>query len=166
MKNDKYDLPEEKPEFPECQHDFNKSTIIQTEYTDDLCVRVVEHGRNGLFIEGFAGKENVCMDSICQWLSNPEKYPEFNSAVKVSISASIHFWNELLLHSLKHFHLCGSAVPVIRQILADIMKSTPKELREGLFNNLHQKTAEEIEREKSLSLEAGFLDAVTGKSNE
>jgi len=128
----KYDLPpedEEKPVKPECVHYFNKSTIIQTKYTNDLCMRVIEHGQSGLFIEGFAGREQVCMDAMCQWLSNPKEYPDFNSAVKVSISASIHYWNELLLHALNHFDLFGSSVPVIRQILSDIMKSTPKELR-------------------------------------
>lgn len=158
----KFDLPEDKPEIPVCEHKFNKATEIQTEYSDDLCERVVEHGQHGLFIEGFAGKEKVCMDSICKWLSNPIDYPEFNSAVKVSISASIHFWNELLLHSLNHFDLCGSAVPVIRQILADIMKSTPKELRDGLFNNLHQKSAEELEAEEKGKQQVKLVDAMTG----
>jgi len=68
----KYDLPpedEEKPIKPECVHYFNKSTIIQTEYTDDLCMRVIEHGQSGLLIEGFAGREQVCMDAMCQFQS-------------------------------------------------------------------------------------------------
>ena len=60
-----------------CAHEFVKSTKILRDYSNDLCNKVIEHGRKGLLIEGFSGKYNVCTDAICKWLSEPEKYPDF-----------------------------------------------------------------------------------------
>ena len=153
---------DKKPEHDKCIHEFDEQQDIIRDYSPQLCTKVIAHGRSGLFIEGFAGKYNVCMDTMCKWLSNVKEYPEFNSAVKISISACIHYWNEELNHAITSSD--WQSVTPIKGILSEIMKSTPKQLREGLFNNLINKSAEDIAREELLDNEKLLYNLTTGNN--
>jgi hypothetical protein len=143
-----------------CEHVFVKDLGVIRGYSSDLCNKVIEHGRNGLFIEGFSGRYNVCMDEICRWLSEPEGYREFCSAVKISVSACIHYWNEELTYAIGNGD--WSAVTAIRGMLSEIMRSTPKALRENLFNNLNVKDAEEIAEHNENMKQAELMNAMLG----
>jgi len=158
----KYDLPEAPVAREPCAHTFANVKKVRTEYGDDLCEKVINYGREGKRIEAFAGKFNVCVNKMCEWLSNPQKYSAFDSAVKVSQSACIHYWLEELQHAIS---ACDwQAVAQIRSILSDLNKYIPKELSEGLFNNLKQRTADDLARENELKTEEGFFSALGGKS--
>lgn len=157
----KYDLPEEKEQPPECPHNFNKSTIIQTEYTDDLCDMIIEYGRQGYNIDGFAGRYNICVNSLCEWLSQPEKYPQFDSAVKIAQSAVIHYLNEELQHNIKLGD--WQAVANIKAIINECMKAMPKRLTDNMYNNLKLKTPEQLEEEKRFKDLKMFQGNVTGE---
>lgn len=153
-----------KEEKQKCVHTFVDGNTIQTEYTPDLCDKVMEYGKQGFLIEGFSGRYNVCTDAMCKWLSKPDEYPEFNSAVKISISACIHYWQHELQFALEQGDY--QAVQVIRSIISDMMKSTPKQLRENLFDTLHRKTAEELAEENDDNRLKSFMGAVTGNNIE
>lgn len=161
MKYDDYSKPVLVEELREaCQHYFSDDKEVIREYSADLCVKVIEHGRSGLFIEGFSGRYNVCMDEICRWLSNPDEYGNFCSAVKVSVSASIHYWNEELNHAISNAD--WQAVTAIRGMLSEIMRSTPKALRENLFNHLSSDSAEDVARHNNNIKQAELMNAMLG----
>lgn len=164
----KYDLPEEsvkKDPPPICEHKFDDVKKTITEYADHLCLLLIKHGQSGFFIEGFSGRHGVSLIAICEWLSNSTKYPDFNSALRVAHSACIHYYNEELIHAIKLGD--WQAVAQIKSILEGIMKTTPKELREGLLSNLKQKTYEEIEDEQKRADREKFKDELRGgKSGE
>lgn len=146
-----------------CNHVFENEDKIIKEYSPEICEWVIEHGKNGYYIEAFSGKYNVAVDSMTEWLSTPKgEYEDFKSAFKISISAALYYWNQELIHALDHMDTCADKIPHIRSILADIMKSTPKALREMQFNNLRPKTAQEIEAEKENEKQKEFLDSVQG----
>jgi hypothetical protein len=112
---------------------FENKNIIK-KYNPKLCSWVIQHGQEGMFIEGFCGRYNICVDSMNKWLSDKNKkneyiYFEFRSAVKISQSACLHYWNSRLQHAIKNFVLESSLIPVIRTIIADIIKTTPTPLR-------------------------------------
>ena len=146
-----------------CVHSFKKLDDIKRDYHPIFCQYVIEHGRGGLLIEGFSGKYNICMDMICKWLSSPTEYADFNSAVKISISASIHYWNEELQHSISNGNWEG--VRAIKAILADIMRSTPRQLREGLFNNLVVQNADDIAKQKEIESDDYLFKLTTGNNS-
>ena len=157
----KYDLPEAPVAREPCTHTFANVKKVRTEYGDDLCEKVINYGREGKRIEAFAGKFNVCVNKMCEWLSNPQKYPEFDSAIKVSQSACIHYWLEELQHAIS---ACDwQAVAQIRSILSDLNKYIPKELSEGLFNNLKQQSAEDRVEEARQDKLRAFMGASTGE---
>ena len=160
MNNRGYDLPTDPLPPEKCSHTFAPIKDIQKDYTDDLCEKVIKYGREGKLIEGFAGRFNVCPNSMCKWLSEPDKYPDFDSAVKISVSACIHYWLEELQHAIESGD--WQYVGLVRNILSDIMKSMPKELREGLFDRLDRESAEDkSKRERNESMGA-FVSSVTG----
>lgn len=161
--NTEPDMPDSPPKREQCHHEFIQDYAIIDVYSDDLCEKVIEYGRQGLFIDGFAGRYNVSIVAMCNWLSKPDEYPKFNAAIKISHSACIHYYNQELLHSIQ----CGDwqAVANIKSILAEIMKTTPKELRENLYNNLRVKTPEELEAEQKAQSHTILLGAMTGNDN-
>lgn len=145
---------------PKCEHVFEHDSDIITEYSTELCEKVIEYGRGGMLIEGFSGKFKVCTNAICRWLSLPKEYPEWDSAVKISVSACVHYWQEELHHAMDQTD--WTAVQNIRMILADINKSMPKQLREGLFDNL-QKPDPAIEaNEKDKNVRENLKNAAIG----
>jgi hypothetical protein len=161
MGYDDYSKPALVEEIREpCQHYFSTHKEIIREYSTDLCTKVIEHGRNGLFIEGFSGRYNVCMDEICKWLSNPDEYSDFCSAVKISVSAAIHYWNEELNHAINNTD--WQAVTAIRGMLSEIMRSTPKALRENLFNQLSSNSAEDVAKHNENIKQAELMNAMLG----
>lgn len=165
MKYDNYAIT--KPTVIPCNHEFVKYEGIIREYSPELCELIINHGRQGKFIEGFFGKYNICTDEFCKWLSNKEDKPEyrdFQSAVKISISASIHYWNEVFNFAIDNFIEYAQIIPVIRNILSDIMKSTPKELRENLYDNLQRETADEKSKKVEMKEELDFFAAIKGEN--
>lgn len=154
---------EELPELKVCPHNFIDTTTIIREYTNELCDKVIEYGREGKLIEGFAGKYNICMDAMCEWISKEKEYPDFNSAVKIAVSACVHYWMEELQYAIQKRD--WNAVAVIRSILDGLTKSIPKELREGLFTNLKMETAEDRSSQAEDEKQRKLMEAMNGNSN-
>lgn len=168
-KYDEYRIPkdEKKPELPEYKASYHSKKGIISDYSEELCEWVIEHGQAGFLIEGWCGKYSVCVDSMNKWLSEKDAkgnytYPEFRSAVKISQSACLHYWCGLLNHSIQNFMVAGSMIPIIRNIISDIIKTTPTPLRDMQFDNLHTETQEQIDRRNKSQNQAGFVDALTG----
>ena len=160
MKFDDYSKYEEKKPSPSCSHVFEKSTDIIWEYSPDLCDKVIEYGRQGKLIEGFAGRYNVSVNAMCEWLSKVGEYPEFDDAIKISVSACVHYWTEELQHNMDLQE--WTAVSHIRSILADLNKSMPKALRENLYNNLTQQSAEDKAQKQETDNLKAFINSATG----
>jgi hypothetical protein len=147
-----------------CEHIFEQSTEIIRAYNFDLCSMVITHGQNGLFIEGFSGRYNVCFNAICDWLSSSDPiYDDFKSACKISVSACIHFWNEELNHAVMERN--WAAVAAIKTILADIMKSMPKGLRENMLADLAPEDAETKTKNQQLEIQKKTLSVLKGTGN-
>ena len=90
---------------------------------------------------------------MCNWISktavniNEGIYqPDFHSAVKISISACIHYWDKRLMDEINSEN--WDAVPVIKSILNGLMRTTPDQLTKDLYNNLHSDTAQDIYNQK------------------
>jgi hypothetical protein len=124
-----------------CNHDFfNHEMII--EYTDDMCEKVFEYGREGNHIEGFCGEYKICHKSFANWLSSPEeKYSKFQSAVNMSISASLAYWHKELKHAISTRNY--EVLVHLRAIVDGIMKITPKVLRDKQYENVGDEGAVE-----------------------
>lgn len=151
------------PEIPKCEHVFRNLDKVITEYSPEIDEWVINHGRFGYYIEGFCGEYNVSVDEMMKWLSSPVgEYEEFKTAVKISISASLAYWNQELMHAIKERDF--QVINIIKSILADIMRSTPKELRNMQFNNLINKTPEEIAAEEKQKAEENLQKAFRGKT--
>jgi len=162
-KYDNYDDRDERDALPQCEHVFNNQDKVITEYSEEICDWLIDYGRHGYHIRGFCGKYNICVNAMGRWLSAEDgKYEEFKSAVTISVSAATHYWNEELIHALKNMNTCGESLPLIRGILSDIMKYTPKNLQDMSFNNLKVKTAEELERENRQKEEEETYNAFRG----
>ena len=133
-----YDEIIENPKAPECEHIFSLENTIIRDYTIDLCDKIIKHGREGYFIESFSGRYNICTESMVNWINSKDnkEYDDFRSALKISMSASFHYWNCELIHALKNFSELGASIPVLRGILGDIVKTMPKGLRDMQFENL------------------------------
>ena len=157
----KYDDYDEAVEFtPSCTHSFIEGTEICREYTADLCDKIIEHGRAGLYLHGFAGKYNISVIDMCNWLSKPKDYPDFATAIRISHSACIHYYNEELLHYIGKQN--WDAVSSVKSTLAELMKVTPKELTEGLYSNLAVQTSAEIQAEEQREKDAEFQQNILG----
>jgi hypothetical protein len=146
-----------------CEHIFENEANIIKDYDPEICNWVIEHGKQGYYIEAFQGKYNVSVDAMMDWLSSPKgQFEDFKNAFKISISASLYYWNQELIHALDNMDTCADKIPHIRSILADIMKSTPKALREMQFNNLRPKTAQEIADEQESLKQKEFIESIQG----
>jgi hypothetical protein len=144
-----------------CEHTFTTGKNIRREYSPDLCDNIIDHGRSGLYLHGFAGKYNISVIDMCDWLSKPKEYPDFVTAVRISHSACIHYYNEELLHfmTLQDW----AAVAQVKATLAELMKVTPKELTEGLYSNLSVQTAASIQEEEQRDKDAEFQQNIMGE---
>lgn len=152
-----------KPPIP-CEHKFEHGKKFLSEYNADYCDLIIEHGKKGLYVEGFCGKYNISVDAMMEWLSaTSHEYDDFKVSFKISISAALHYWNEELIHALSNMETCGEKVSHIKSILSDIMKYTPKSLRDMQFNNLRTKTQTELAHEKDIEVQNEFVDAIKGK---
>lgn len=150
---DKYDLPPRLKMQSSNKNDEFEHIEIIIDYTDELCSKVINHGKDGYLIDGFAGRYNICVDKMCNWISktavniNEGIYqPDFHSAVKISISACIHYWDKRLMDEINSEN--WDAVPVIKSILNGLMRTTPDQLTKDLYNNLHSDTAQDIYNQK------------------
>lgn len=152
---------QQKPITINCSPKFHNSKIIITEYTSDLCEKIIEHGRQGHFIETFSGAYNVCSDKMGDWINKKDdnRYDEFRSAVKISQSATLHYWNCELINAVKNYKDLGSLIPSLRGILSDIMKTTPKGLRDLQFDNLIAPDTPEERKTKNKSDELKKLQS-------
>ena len=167
--NDKYDLPTRlKTQMHDKNNEFEPIEII-VDYTEELCSKVINYGKDGYLIDGFAGKYNICVDSMCNWISktasniNQGMYkPDFHSAVKISISACIHYWNNRLMDEISAEN--WDAVAVIKSILNGLMRTTPDQLTKGLYNNLHSDTAQDIYDQKENKTLEVFEENLVGTS--
>ncbi len=159
-KYDKVVLPVEKevpvkPEIPKCEHVFNDNLELITEYTDGLCEKVIRHGQEGYIIESFCGRFGICSKTFnTVWLDRERpEYAKFRSAVKTSMSAVIYYFNAELIHAIKNYDTLGSSINVLKGIISDFMKSTPKALRDLQFEDVNAQETEE-ERKHRLDNEA------------
>jgi hypothetical protein len=116
------------------------------DYDQRLCDLVIQYGREGNKIEGFAGKYNINPDAMSSWLSDAggKTEPEFTIACKISVCACYHYWNGLYTHTLKQ---CMAekdgfeALPHIYNVVKEIEKSMPNTINP--FTNLVSLSAEE-----------------------
>lgn len=150
------DKPPQKPR----EAKFSDSLDIITDYDDSFCELVIKHGRQGLFIEQFSGKHNICFKMINSWLSDTDTYSKFDSAVKISISACLHFWMTRLMDAINNGD--WDAVPVLSQIVNNLTKSIPKELRSNLLNDLTPETSEQKALKARLQSHAQFSADIGG----
>ena len=103
---------------------------------------------------------------MVEWIESPDElYKNFKSAVNISISASLHYWNHELTHAIEHRDT--DMIATLRGIVSDIMKSTPKILRNKQFEGLETpeergiRLAREAEEERIKSSK-DFMSAATG----
>jgi hypothetical protein len=146
---------------------FAQSLKIERDYDDSLCEKVIEHGRQGYFFESFSGRYNICQEALISWLNDKENpnFEDFRSAVKISMSACLHYWNCKLNCALDNFNNLGGSVPVLKSMISDIMKGMPKGLRAFQFENLEAPdTPEEIKYRRMLKDKEEEYNIYMGKS--
>lgn len=149
-----------------CVHKFVKSTEIVREYNPDLCNQLIEYGREGLlFIDGFAGKYNVCVDKIWEWInSTEEEYEDFRSAYKICVTACIHYWNEELVYAVNNRD--WQAVTAIRNILSEVVKTVSKGVKEGVLAGNVPEDADEKAKKQQLQIQQRALSLLSGNGEE
>lgn len=159
-KFDDYSSPPEKKDYPPTIHEFRNTDGVIYEYADEICNWIIDYGRQGFFIEGFAGKYNISQDSMTDWLNAPkEEFIEFKAAVKLCMSAAIHYWQEELMNAINNDNY--DRVGIIKSVLSDLMRITPKSLRELQFANLEPAAAPD-NSEKKKDDHLSFMAAMSG----
>ena len=131
---------------------FNKETELVTEYTPDLCAKVIDFCRQGYFVEGFAGKFNICSKTLHSvWLDRQNaEYEEFRSAVKTAKSALIYYYNSKLKDYIDDEESTNK-IGIIRSILSDLMRTVPVALTQLQFEDVDlNETAENRAKRKQL----------------
>ncbi len=146
----KVDKKEETPPPPPCDHKFKEDLELITEYDESFCELVIEFAREGNFIEGFCGQYNICSHTMNKiWLNREDpKYERFRSAIKTAQSVLFSFYNKELVHALKHYDTLGTKVGVLRSLLSDLMKYTPKAIRELQFEDIEPNEDPEAKKER------------------
>jgi hypothetical protein len=66
-----------------------------TKYKPEYCNKIIEFLKLGHSVMAFAGSIGVARSSIYEWAKT---YPEFSDALKAAQSASVEFWEKLLLN--------------------------------------------------------------------
>jgi hypothetical protein len=163
MKYDNVKIPKnDNDETPKCKHEFTEGNLI-TEYSDNLCIKLIQFGREGNFIQGFPGKYNICSKTFNSvWLDRENtKYEKFRSAAKTAMSACFHFYNSELLHAIANYETLGPSIPILRSILMDLIKMTPKSILDLQFEDIDKQETEEerrqrLDREQKQKLASAF----------
>ena len=63
-----------------------------SKYKPEYCEQLIEHCKQGLSFEAFAGSIPVHKDTIYEWA---KKYPEFDEAKRTGAALSLLFWEKL-----------------------------------------------------------------------
>lgn len=151
-------------EYPPCVPEFVGGYNIVNEYQEWMCKALINYGREGLFIEGFAGKHNINQMKFNQWITAPDgEYEALKAARNICFSASIHVWCSRLNHAVRNAD--WQAVEKLKAIIADIMKSVPKHFREGMADGYVPKDPEEEERLKRVEKQSRKKALLEGKKN-
>jgi transposase-like protein len=61
-------------------------------YREEYCEKLVNHGKQGLSFEAFAGEVGVCKDTLYEWVRRHEK---FSYSKRIAESHSRLFWEKL-----------------------------------------------------------------------
>jgi hypothetical protein len=141
---------------------FTDDYNIVSLYSDDLCKKLIDHGREGLFIEAFIGKYNISNSKFNDWISRGDAiYDNIKAAYNISISACIYVWNTRLVNAVDDGE--WQAVAQIKAILSELMKLMPtKQYRDGFTDGYNPETQEQKESKKKVEEQVIKLNAMSG----
>jgi hypothetical protein len=141
---------------------FTNDYTIVSEYSDELCTKLINHGRTGLFIEAFIGKYNIANSKFNDWISSSDEiYDNIKAAYNISISACIYVWNTRLINCVDAGD--WQAVAQIKAILSELMKLMPtKQYRDGFTDGYNPESQEEKDKKKLLTQQAAKIEALGG----
>lgn len=141
---------------------FTDDYVIVSEYSDELCTKLIDHGRKGLFIEAFIGKYNIANSKFNDWISSSDEiYDNIKAAYNISISACIYVWNTKLINYVDAGD--WDAVPPVKAILSELMKLMPtKRYRDGFTDGYNPESQEEKDKKKLVLQQATKMQALSG----
>lgn len=144
-----------------------KSQDIINEYSDELCDMVINYGKQGGFIEAFAGRFNIDIDEMLKWVSSPDgEYMKFKASVKISISSALDYWYTRLVTAIDNPEENAQSIPHIRAMIGECLKRASSELSKFCYGGFRTKTAEEIEAEKKFNIGKDLASSMTGLDYE